>query len=340
MLHKKVRVRLSEREKAVVTSAQFFAPYKKELQALFEVLGKQDEWSDDPRQMLGYLRARWIGREHGNSSQKDQFSEAQRTAAMPYFEMLGLTSEDLPDITNSHLDQMIIMGGLNPINYRRLSFGLELLRNSSATVDTIVFCLGERPRYPGDGSSEDILGINGHNPGGDVRENPWVKELFAQGAFADSPSYNLNETDMGRITMLRLLGNSLMPYRVEKDTVNPTRQVKDYYFKTSSGQEIVLVNGAAVYRGNNRVQRPTSKSCSIEWLERHAPKNHAKVLYVADNPSLIRMTMDTYSVLRDAGREDIELIPAGPAPFKTQHIHTYLGEIARLIDKDVRRNYI
>lgn len=339
MPHNKVRVRLSEREKAVVTSARFFAPYKKELQALFEVLGKQDEWSDDPRQMLSYLRSKWIGREHGNSTQKDQFSEAQRAAAMPYFEMLGLTNEDIPDITNSHLDQMIIMGGLNPINYRRLSFGLELLKSSSATADTIVFCLGERPRYPGDGTNEEILGLNGHNPDGDVRENPWVKELAEQGAFGNPSSYGLNETDMGRIAMLRLLGNDLMPYRIEKDAVNPTRQIKDYYFKTNTGQEIILINGAAVDRGNNRVQRPTSKSCSIEWLERHAPKNHAKVLYVADNPSLIRMTMDTYAVLRDHGREDIELIAAGPAPYATQSIQTYLGEIARLIDKDVRRNY-
>jgi hypothetical protein len=339
MSDKKVRTRLTERDEAVIRNARFFEPYKKELEGLFMAIGKQDEWSDDPRQMLDYLRSRWIGREHGNDLAKDQFSEEQVAAAMPYFDMLGLTVEDTPEITDYHFDQMIILGGFAATNRRRLAFGLELLKNNNATVDTIIFFLGERPRSVRDGTNEQILGINEAKSAGDVRENPWVKQLTMQGAFTSPPLHDLNETDVGRIAMLQLMGNSLMPYRVEVDESDAAGRIKDYYFRTDTGQEILLINAAAVDRGIDRPRRHTSKSCAVEWLERHAPKRHAKVLYITDNPSTLRTALDTYAVLKKYGRDDIHLIPAGPAPYKTQAIQTYLGEIARLIDNDVRRNH-
>lgn len=330
------RICLTDREEAVIKHAHFFEAYKEELKGLFTAIDRLDKWSDNPRDMLDYLRTKWIGREHGNDTTKDQFTDEQIAAAWPYLDAMGLTAEYTPDVTGMHFDHMIILGGSAGANYRRLAFGLQLL-STGAAVDTIILFVGVRMRSEIDGTSDEILRVGKQNPGGDARENPWVQKLISQGAFDTPPNHELDETDLGRIAMLQLLGNTLMPYKIEKDGEDGDRAIKDYYFRSADGQEIVLINAAAVSRGTG-LRRHTSKSCVVEWLERHAPKQNARVLYITDNPSTLRTAQDTLEILKEHGREDIELIAAGPKPRANHPFQTYLGEIARLIDHDVQRN--
>ncbi len=351
------KIAFDERERAVVEYGRFFHPYKQDLKGLFIALGREDEWSEDPREMLPYLREKWIGIEHGNHVTKDQFTPEQVTAARPYLEAMGLTSAQRPR-RNAHFDQVVIGGGTMLTNYRRVGFVDELI-DMGIQIDKLVFWLGRRPATDRDGTGKELLATSGRLAGRSIKGNPWVKELIKRGALKMRSTLKLTETDLGRMAILKVFGGMLMPYRVDLSALNekhkradlldsiermPEEYVTDYYFNTNDGLEIVLLNGKSVSRGigpdgKPRPPRPTTTSTTMEWLERHSPPKHGKVLYVTGNPHTLRMAQDSYAVMRAMGRGDIDLQMAGIEPYEGMDIHIYLGEIARLIDNDVQRNY-
>src|SRR5271154_1295422 len=102
------------REQEVITHARFFEPYKEDLKELVGILypnaveGDGLQWSDDPRDMLPHIRERWIGREHSNSPDKDQFTEEQFAAAAPILARMGLFGETLP-APNTEFDDAIVL---------------------------------------------------------------------------------------------------------------------------------------------------------------------------------------------------------------------------------------
>jgi len=348
---------LSKREQDVVKYARFFKPYKKELKELFEALGREHEWSDDPREMLPYIRDKWIGIEHGNHVTKDQFTNKQVMVALPWLKAMGLTTAQRPR-RNAHFDQVVIGGGTMLTNYRRVGFVDDLI-DRGVTIDKLVFWLGRRPATDRDGNAEELLSPTGTLAGRRIKGNPWVQDLVKRGALKLHGVMKLTETDLGRMAVLKVFGGMLMPYRVDLSALNekhkradlldsieqmPEEYVTDYFFKTDEDLEIVLLNGKSVGRGigpdgKPRPPRPTTASTTQEWLERHAPPRNAKVLYVTGNPHTLRMAQDSYAVMCDMGRDDIDLQLAGIEPYDGMNIHIYLGEIARLIDNDVRRNY-
>ena len=341
----------------IIVNAHFFRLYKAELKDLFRVLGREHEWSDDPREMLPYLREKWIGIEHGEHKDKDQFTESQAAAARVFFERMGLTKSQYPQ-PGSHFDQVVIGGGTMLTNYRRIELVDELL-DRGIMIDKVVFWLGRRPAGIRDGTSQELLATKGRFSGYGVRRNPWVKDLIKRGALKLRGTMKLTETDLGRMAMLKVFGGMLMPYRVDLSALDekqrrtdlieriertPEEFVTDYYFETDKGLEIVLLNGGSVYRGIGangelRPHRPTTASTTAEWLVRHVPPQNARVLYVTGNPHMLRMAQDSYAVITQEGRGDIDLEVACIAPSENTSIHAYLGEIARLIDNDVRRNY-
>ncbi len=347
---------LDEREAAVITEAKFFEPYKADLEELFQALGREGEWSDDPRDMLSYMRRGWIGQEHGNSTEKDQFTDEQITAAMPILERMGFTTELLPQ-SGEHFDQAIVVEGTMVANYRRTELIQKAIENG-VEMDEVVLWAGQRPREARDGKNEELLSTEGRFAGHDVADNSWVKKQVELGNFEEDKQWGLTETAFGRLAVNKVFDGELMPHRIdlkltdvtglseeEKDAVLPkkldgvpARDITDYRFKTPEGQEVILMNAAAVERGDAPA-RHTTRSCTEEWLERHAPAEGARVLYVTGNPHSLRTAQDTYKVLQELGRGDIELVVAGTSPAKTTTVQAYLGEVARLIDNDVKRNY-
>lgn len=341
----------------IVVNAHFFRLYKAELKGLFAALGREREWSDNPRDMLPYLREKWIGMEHGNHDAKDQFTKGQIAAAQPYLEKMGLKGSQYPS-PGEHFDQVVIGGGTMLTNYRRIELVDELL-DMGVKIDKVVFWLGRRPAGDRDGTPAELLATTGKLSGNNVRRNPWVKDLMKRGALKLRGTMKLTETDLGRMAILKVFDGMLMPYRVDLSALNEKRRrtdlldmiertpeefVTDYYFETDDGLEIVLLNGKPVHRGAGpngelRPHRPTTASTTAEWLERHAPVRDARVLYVTGNPHMLRMAQDSYAVMQRQGRGDINLQLACIAPAADMDIHTYLGEIARLIDNDVKRNY-
>jgi hypothetical protein len=368
-----------DRQQAVIHDGRFFEPYKKELYELFRTLGKEKEWSENPRNLLQYMRTRWIGGEHGNSAGKDQFTPEEIAAASPLLEQLGLLNELLPP-KGMHSVDVLIVGGTTVANYRRLKFVLDLLRDHHLTTDKITLLAGQRPREARDGTNEELLATGGRFAGNDIRQNTWVRQMQkAREAF-----WFPDETALWRVVVMKALprGEKMKPARIDLQVTNitgltdqkkenavpkrvgniPPRDVADYYFDLpiengeQRPQRIVIVNGAAIPREQGK-PRHTTASVTKEWLKRLAPPQlppqplnlprllpipedkTIRVLYVTGNPHTLRTAQDTYKMIADANRDDIRLDFAGTCPVKGTPIQTPLGEVARLIGNDVKRNY-
>lgn len=344
---------LDEREAAVIKEARYFEPYKNELHELFKALGREAQWSEDPtnQEFLSYMQRGWIGNEHGNSTEKDQFTPDQIGAAMPILERLGLTSELLP-APGTQVDQTIIVGGTTTANYRRTQL-IDKATDQGIEVGDVICWYGQRPRESRDGTNEELVSTEGKYAGENITDNPWYKAYMKEALNSDDP-WALIETDFGRIALNKVSGGSLKPYKIELPVVEvngkdtgiakgrpdvPNRDVLDYHFVTNKGIDVTLMNVAAVDRGEGRPSRHTTESCTVEWLERHAPAQNAKVMYVTGQPHSLRTAQDTYKILQKHGRGDIQLVVAGTDPVAGQPIQFYLGEVARLINNDVKRNY-
>ncbi len=348
-----------DRELAVVREARFFEPYKKELKELFAALGREDMWSDNPRDILPYVRAGWIGQEHGNSVDKDQFTDEQTVAALALLQDLGFASEQLPNEGDA-FEQTVIVAGTTTANYRREGLVLQA-RENGVDIGTEVWLVGQRPREARDGTNEALLGSEGIYAGNDLTEIPeaaHARRIIEESSGEGADPWKFTETETARLVFQKLIDPSLKPHRYDLNLVEvngksvssyrpvddaPSRDITDYHYKTEDGHDIVLLNAAAVERYKNTDERipsrHTTTSATQEWLERQAPSHGARVLYVTGNPHSLRTTQDTYKMLVDMGREDIELVVAGTTPAANTPIQTYLGEIARLIDNDVKRNY-
>ncbi len=357
---------VDSREQTVITGSHFFEPYKEELHELVGVLYGDNsdglQWSDDPRDMLAYIRARWIGIEHGNDAAKDQFTPEQYAAAMPLFARLGLAAEMLPP-AGTHFDDVIVLGGTTQANYRREAIAHKSIGELGITTERITLWFGQRLRFDRDGTKQDILSTLGRFAGNFIAKNPWVRRQLQTKRWeigeGDDPWEALfaDETALGRAAMLKQIpgGETAAPHRIDLQVTDvtgaedptalvptpaegaPAQLITDYRFDVD-GQEIIIVNAAAVARKQGS-PRHTTDSCTVEWLERHAPPENARVLFVTSNPHTLRTAQDMQLRLRECGRSDIELFVAGAGPPENPPIQLFLGEIGRLIDNDVSRNY-
>lgn len=339
------------RETQVIRDAKFFEPYKKELRELFSALGLSDRWSDDPTANdFQSLLAGMIGKEHGNSEDKLQFSDEQIDAAKPYLEQLGMMSEHVPPV-GVVLDQTVVLGGTMAANYRRTEL-VEGAIDDGVAVGDVLYLYGQRPREKRDGTNEEIISTDGRFGGYDISNNPWF-DAYAKGALESDDPWAMTETHFGRVALNKVNNGNLVPRQINLPIVIvngqstglapkmpdvPARDVLDYDFVTDEGINITIMNTAAVAR-DGRPSRPKTKSTIGEWLERRAPAENAKVMLVTGNPHAIRQTQAAYQILQEYGRGDVELIVAGTSAPANTPLQTYLGEIAALIIKDVERNY-
>lgn len=359
------------RQQEVLQSGRFFEPYREELRQLFHALGRDHLWSDNPRDLLPYIREGWIGGEHGNSATKDQFTAEQVAAAEPILEKLGLLNEEMPP-DGTHYADILIVGATEPANVKRMRLVQSLMQNHGITADRIIFLVGQRPRETRDGTDEELLGTDGSYGENDVSQSPWVIKM--REAFEASGIQMFDdETKLARLALMRTVpnGEQLRPGEIDLQVTDvtgltqeqkidavpkrmgdlPPRLITEYHFKVpleihgeTRIQKFVLLNGAAVQRAQGE-PRHTTASVTREWLGRLAPAHGdepIRILYISGNPHTVRTAYDSLAVIRAAGRDDIHMDIAGTRTAlgaKGVPIQNFLGEIARLIDNDVRRNY-
>ncbi|MGH7203760.1 MAG: hypothetical protein ACREHC_04940 [Candidatus Levyibacteriota bacterium] len=351
------QITFDERQRGVLERKEFFKPYKEEIKQLFHTLGKDDLWSEDPREFVDYIVRNWAGGEHGNSPDKEQFTSEQIAAAKPILDKLRLHEEVRPP-DGTHYDDVVIVGGTTLANYRRVQFIQDLMMNHGIKADRITLWLGQRPRTERDGTNEEMLSPTGRFAGNDIKQNPWVQEELKKPPHEQFAT----ETELGRVALLKAVpnGEKLMPKKVDavgtEENKPPERKFKNipprvdaaYHFEvpyqlpdgSTHMQKFVIMNAEAVERPQGDPRHNTESSAK-DWLREYAPPKGTgcKVLFISGNPHTVRTAQDTVHTMKAAGREDIALDIAGTSMAETVPIQSALGEVAWLIFKDVEKNY-
>lgn len=338
---------LDARHQEVIKSGDFWKVYgikpdnetdskRVYVEDLFKALGKEGLWSANPEEWLEYTRKKWMGTEHGYSSEKEHFSEEQTRDALEVLEKMGFSGELVPPA--GHYPYGIILGGFSGAFVKRLPW----LRNHDIEVGRLDILAGHRKYLEArDGSIAEISSHDGKFGGRDISDDHGALWLLEDGR-------ELNESKLARIFLSKIIGRLVLRGVTWSAgaTENEKRSPQDYHFtahRTVDGieqvQDVVIMHGKPAERYG--AQRPTTDSTFIEWLDRLAPPPNAngeqvEVVVVSGNPHTLRSIESLHRVLEKKGRTDIKLIPAGTLPASDAPIkmlQTALGEFVRLVDR-------
>ena len=312
----------------------FYYEYQTELHKLFVALGREHEWRGSPGELQDYTQPRWVGVEHGNSDEKDQFTPDQEEAAQPILRDLGLVDEVLPRI--GKYDQIAVVGGMMRVNRERLQFIKNLLDKGNTRTNQLVFWGGERSRDDRDDAEITKMDIPS------LASDRWVNSQLANGNHADPYLGFPTETELGRVAFVETFGvnswhtASELRIKAGGKSAAPVYQVASNTFSIGHNNypEFVLMNCPAVDRGDDRPPRHTTVSSAEEWLATQAPPEDARVLVVAGNPHIHRNLRDIQNVLKAKDRQEVKLEICGPPASPNASIQLYLGEIGRLLYMD------
>jgi hypothetical protein len=347
---------ITAEEADVINGAPFLDTAKGDVYDLLVALDRQEYWSDDPRILVKYMLPAWLGKEHGASTEKDQFTAEQRARAWRIFSDSGMLRRIILPADGMVADEAVVVGGTTPTNYYRQREVHLAIDEQGLQVPRLTQWLGERTREGRDGTLEQLLDPNWPQPGcNDISQNPWVRHQAAVADWHDANPWAAafaTETAVGRAVSLKLVpgGEGLLPHRIDLPVTDlrnphgklpskmhywddglrrhvPARQVLDYHFD-ANGLEIVAMNAAAQEREMGR-PRHTTASCTAEWLDRYPPRPNANIVYATSNPHAVRTARVTKQLLREAGRDDINLLVAAAPLVREGAIYVDLGEERR-----------
>lgn len=312
----------------------FFDAYTDDLYALFVALDREHEWRDNPKGMLPYTQAKWVGVEHGASTEKDRFDHDQEAAALELMPQLDLAQEIRPEAGN--YEQIILAGGMTRVLRERTEFMKCMLANDGiVSADEVVFWTGQRLRDARDDARIDLIDM-----GRLADLDAWVSGELAKPTEHGWQSQFATENEISRLVYVEAFGPAephsvTVPNRARITPIEgvPARDVTSYTFKSDSYPDVTIMNCAAVQRSAGQ-PRPTTESCAVEWLEDHAPGPDAQVLLIAGNPHMLRTLRMVRGTLVEGGRADLSLSVCGPAADTEASVQLYLGEIGRLIYMD------
>jgi hypothetical protein len=295
----------------------FFNAHADTLHELFVMLGREQEWCDTPEELLPYTQQTWVGYEHGNSAEKDQFSPDQEAAALAVMPRLGLREETRPP-TGSY-EQVVILAGMMRVNRERAGFTRQLLDVHDIEAERIICLTGKRARDPRDEAQLQVMDLEA------LATDEWVRDELTK---PSGPVWNSGfaaETDLARLAYLESFPRAGL---IKSDATA-------YTFAALGYPDFTLMDCPAVERPTGST-RPTVDSSATEWLNTEAPSENASVLVVAGNPHIPRNDRDIRRVAARQEREDIVFTVCGPAANPEATIQLYLGEIGRLFYMDVQ----
>ena len=352
---------LTDREVGVIANADFFGPYENELHDLFVALDREDRWTDDQEALCSYMEQAWLGGEHGNSPDKDQFRPAQEQAGWRVIAAVGFTRRILPE-AGVTVDAAVMIGATDPTNQvtaREFRYVREVL---GIQVPSLCVFTGEnRARMGADGSVMEIVDRLLQNGGMPQPGSRWLQEqlALARGEKVGLPFKN--ELALARLCLGTLVngGHELEPTRIGMALTDlnnpharlpesleytlrgetrrlPARVMMDRHFVAADGMDVTLMNGAAVPREQG-IPRHTSRSCFQEHIDRYPVPKNGRLLLVGAQPYGVRIAQEFRDELDTAGRSDVRLDVALAPLRPDMPIQSALGNFASLTRWDIRR---
>lgn len=319
----------------------YFDQHRTVLRQLFHVLGKDDDWSDDPELFVSHTLPRWLGTEHGQVGDKEPFTDSQILAARPLLSQLGLT--DRVDPPQTRYDEVVVLGAAAIGLHRRL----ELVRTSGVRAEVLTVLAGMRP-HPGaagrgrDGGIRELLASAGRFAATDG----WKPPALASHLADLLSGLGVNDDDAARIVLpsetaiaklllakhwpslqLREIRVPDSPHEHENTELG---QREILWYEWSGPPELPrvrLLNGQPVARPHGP-PRPTTASTIEEWLESlPAAENSHSVLFVVNQPHLGRVALTLKELLSRQVAPRIEFDIAGCETLTDVSIHLLLGEL-------------
>ncbi|HVV66801.1 MAG TPA: hypothetical protein VHB72_01865 [Candidatus Saccharimonadales bacterium] len=297
----------------------FYEQHQDKLPRLFEIAGAPPEAAATLETAVEATQP-WVRGDHIKPEQRFQINPADEPELHELYSQFGLVREH--PLLARHYDELLMLGGTYWGNHHRMRFLKQVLEEGGITTDRVTLLGGERKIF-----TEEIVPVQDdlNNMGNGQLSN------LEKGAGGTNIHW---ETDMLRLAAVMDLGNVV----VEKAAayMTETGEYARPHIQEFSWRDVpfALMHAQAVER--NGAARHTTESCMADWLETTGPKSEAVVGFIAANPHTTRVARSAYGVLRKYGRDDIALVPAGPAVLPTVKNHTYLGEIGRHLYEDMR----
>lgn len=299
----------------------FLERYQPEVAELFDVLGLPSESAQDLDAAVA-LTQPWVRGDHFRPGHNHGLSDGQKQQLPDIYARLGLSGE-VP-LEPGHYDDAVVIGGTQKGNNVRIGFMRDALQNPAVSADHMSLLGGQRKVFPEIETAQieqtfDVITAQ-------ERHDPWVEHL------GRNPEALTWETELMRLSAVAHLGGiALNRINLRLENADP---IGSYEF-TWKDIPVALIHALATERPNGE-RRHTTESCFQEWLEQESPPEDARVAFICSNPHLYRTAQSSMAVLRDAGRSDITLVPAGPETTQTSNHALYLGEIGRSLYEDQR----
>lgn len=299
----------------------FYDRHKEELATLFGVLGMPPDPLETLEETVAVTQI-WTKGDHTQPAYDLLLTGEQSSVLTGLFQDFGLLEErPLPP---GHYYQLLGLGGKQAGNNRRLDFVRRTLAAGGVTTESITMLGGQRPMDPKDEKAP--VEINLENLREKRITDPWTQNIL-------SGFEGLRwETDLIRLAAADQLGPmALKQLHLRLDSADPIGR----YEMEWQGIPVTLMHSLAVHRPGGR-PRHTTESCMTDWVELKNPPEGAKVGLIAANPHIERTARSARAILKNLGREDIELIGAGSAAGANQDPEIFLGEIGRHLYEDLK----
>jgi hypothetical protein len=300
------------------TNAEFMATQADNLESLFSALGRQHEWTDDLDELVDYTQIKWVGSEHGNTADKDQFSPEQEGQALEVLASMGFKHEILPEAGN--YEQIVVVGGLMRVNRQRLDFLKKQLQSGLVNTDKVVFWAGQRPRDQREDAelrAVDLKVLSHHD---------WIRQEAVKPVQPGASSRFASETDLARLAYLEQFPEASLQ---ASDIPNLNN------YSVQNFPNFSLLDAPKVSRPQGP-SRHTTASCTSQWLDLMPPQAEAKILLIAGNPHSQRSLKEVEQAAANVERSDIEFKVSGPAANPKASVQLYLGEVGRLLYMDAQ----
>lgn len=299
----------------------FLENNKDALSEIFSIM-KLDYLADESLERIVAKTQPWARGDHHDPELKLNLDSKNKVHIINIAHEIGMVGEVIPK--GGEYEQVLILGGEQRSNHARIDYALKLLESGFISCSESIVTLGgtrqiamrELPALAKDLDSVDLL-------------NPWVQQLLKKEKLV-----SFTEDDALRLAMLARVGTM----NLEQAYIRQNN--KDLYshmiFSSSENiPKIATINATAVDRPLGE-RRHTTESTMMEWLNLLPPNEGSRILFVVNNPYIIRNARNLYNII-GTKRPDLDLDYCGAEAVVDESLwRRILGEIARNLYEDLR----
>lgn len=305
-------------QKPELKTTTFFSDHFHDYQDLFYVL---DIEMPDSLESAVRITQPWVRGDHSRPVQKfKHFTDAEVAKLLEIYNRLDMVAER--PLPKGHYDDIVVLGATQVGNNRRIQFLRKSIDSGQVTTDRIMLLGGQRRAF--EEVEKDVLEDNLETITKRGVGDSWIEQLRTRNIS------DLWETDLMRVAAITCLG-SMALHQLHLRIANQ-ETVEAYHFNWRN-IPIVLQHTLAVER--NGAPRHTTEACIQDWLESYKPPTGARVAFIGAQPHLDRMGLSAKYVLRQSGRNDIQLEIGGSSVANVTPAF-YLGEVARRLYEEQR----